>query len=104
MFCGWSKGLLDLLDDAHFWDTAVSLGRSAGGSYCKVRNNNMKVLDLALVALLQPPVSNKIPGYLFFSKLDHQPQGGTINAVFCACLTNAKGNAGLVSYLSKSAA
>ena len=46
--------------------TAVSLGRSAGGSYCKVRNNNMKVLDLALVALLQPPVSNKIPCYVFF--------------------------------------
>ena len=46
--------------------TAVSSGRSAGGSYCKVRNNNMKVLDLALVALLQPPVSNKIPCYVFF--------------------------------------
>ena len=53
-----------------------TLSFSAGGSYCKVRNNNMKVLDLALVALLQPPVSNKIPGYLFFSKLDH----GTINS------------------------
>jgi hypothetical protein len=61
-----------------------------------------KPLDLALVALLQPSVSNKIPG-CYFSKLDHQPQGGTINTVFCACLTNAKGNAGLVSYLSKSA-
>ena len=48
------------------------------------------------------PFQTKFPAA--FSKLDHQPQGGTINTVFCACLTNAKGNAGLVSYLSKSAA
>ena len=61
------------------------------GLHMKPRNGFTKPLDLALVALLQPPVSNKIPGC--FSKLPRTPKLPQISCDFfktCHCAQNVQ--------------